>query len=768
MGQSAPAVHPCPHCGTPVAGPPGTFCCHGCEMAASILKDAGLDGWYQARQSAAPRVGAGVASEVAWDRVPVLQAPDGLVEASFAIDGLRCASCTWVCERLLERTEGVQDVHVSYATGRARVRFDPASTDLSGVTSRVAHIGYAPRPVGDPGRPDHDLLLRLGVATFAAANLMGLHIAMYAGAFEGMDPRFMQLFRWMALLLATPVVTWSAVPFHQGAWQGLKARTIHMDLPISLAVVLVYGHALVATLMRHDTYLDSLGMLVALLLGGRVLEARGRRRTAEAATRLAALVPRTARRVTPAGVEEVASDELVAGDRVVLALGDEVPADGVLASGSVQARMAVLTGESRPVDVGQGEALVAGAVIAEGSGELVVTRAAGETLLAQMAAQLEEAADRPIPPTAADRLAPAFVAGTLGVAVATGLLVGTTHGVEEAIARTVAVLVVACPCALALSAPMVGAAGLGATARRGLLLRRSDALEALGRVDRVLLDKTGTVTGGRPEVVAADDDALRIAAGLARMSRHPVSAALLEAAVGRGLPVVVADGVVERPGVGLEGRIDGVRWTLRSGGADRVQLESERGLTHLIRLADAPRPAAADDLARLRALVPDVALLTGDVAEVAERIGAEVGVDQVRASVRPDDKRAAVAQAQASGATVLLVGDGVNDGPALAAADVGVAMQRGAASSVAAADGVLVGERLLPLLWGVRAGREVRKTVRRNMIRSVVYNVVAVAAAVAGWVGPLVAAVLMPLSSGMVIASAAGLEGRLNRLEEVE
>ncbi len=763
---TATAVHPCPHCGTPVAGPVGTYCCHGCEAAAEILGQAGLEGWYAARQQAAPRVGAVRPVDVAWDRLGVTPVSEGLVEATFAIDGLRCASCTWVCERLLERTDGVEDAHVSYATGRARVRFRADATDLGQVTQRVTGIGYTPRPVDDPGHPDRDLMMRLGVAAFAAANLMGLHIALYAGAFEGMDPRFVQLFRWMALLLATPVATWSAMPFHAGAVHGLRVGTVHMDLPVSLAVGLVSLHGLVATVLHRETYLDSLGMLVALLLAGRVLEARGRRRTAEAATRLAARVPRDARRVTEDGVEEVASDALQPGDRVLLALGDDVPADGVLAAGRVSAALAVLTGESRAVDLGVGDALVAGAVIEDGHGELVVTRAAGDTLLAGMARQLQEAADRPVPPTAADRLAPAFVSATLGVAVATLGLVGLSHGLDEAIARTAAVLVVACPCALALSAPMVGAAGLGAAARRGLLMRRPDALEALAQVDVVMLDKTGTVTGGRPEVVAADPEALRIAAGLARMSRHPVSQALLEAAVAQGVPIPVVDDGVEHPGLGLDGTLDGVGWTLRSGGAGIVRITAEDGPTHLIHLADRPRPEAAADLAALRAVVPDVRLLTGDHRGVAERIGADVGLEAVQAEVDPAGKRAAVIDAQQAGHRVLLVGDGVNDGPALAVADVGIAMQSGAASSVAAAGGVLVGDRLAPLVAGVRVGRLVQAAVHRNLWRSGTYNVLAVLAAVLGWIGPLTAAVLMPLSSGLVIASAAGLDGALRRQEE--
>jgi Cu2+-exporting ATPase len=759
------AVAPCPHCGTPVEGPAGAFCCHGCEQAAAILREAGLEGWYAAREQPAPR--AGPAAEVAWSTVPVVAEGEGACRADLAIDGLRCASCVWVTERLLERTEGVRRATVSYATGRAQVVFDPTRLSLADVAARVAAIGYRPRPLGGTDTLDRDLLVRLGVAAFGAMNVMGLSVALYAGWLDGMDERFAALFRWMALLVATPVVTWSAVPFFRGAWQGLRAGLPSMDLPVALAVALLYVHGLVATSVGEEGYLDSVTMLVALLLAGRVLEARGRKRAVDAALSLAASVPRLARRAVGDSVEVVPSAALAVGDRIDLGSGDEVAADGVVLEGRALVRMAVLTGESRPVEVSAGDRVVAGALVEDGAVRVGVVRAGEHTLVARMAADLGAATAAPREPRPTDRLAPAFTVGTLAVAAATALATGSMLGADTALARTVAVLVVACPCALALAEPLVGAAGLGALARRGLLVRSIDGLTALGRVDTVVLDKTGTVTWGRPKVVAASDEAIRVAAGLERFSRHPVASAIVEAAVERGIAIPVATDVREVAGQGIEGSLDGRRWRIRRGGPERVLVEDACGTVHAIALVDVPRPAVADDVARLRRAGLRVVLLSGDDPTVAARVGRDVGVDEVMGGVDPRGKADAVRALQRAGRHVLFVGDGLNDGPALVAADVGVAMADGAASSLLAADAVLAGDRIGPILAGLAAGPVVVARIGVGLRRSLAYNVTAVGAAVAGLVNPLVAAVLMPLSSGLVIANAVGTERAVARAAEV-
>ncbi len=816
-----PLVVGCTHCGTRMEPGPSPYCCSGCEVAAAIVTGAGLARYYAERDAPAPRPAGG---DFAWADLPVACGPEGDASMVLRVDGMTCVSCAWVTERVVQAVPGVMEARVSLASGRMTLRWDPARTDLGTLARRIAAIGYRPRPAGEAGASDRDLLIRAGVAAFLAANVMGLSAALYAGWFDGMDPRFATLFRHVALALVTPLVTWCATPFLAGAWAGLKHRILHVDLPVSIGILAMYGHGIWATWHGEDGWLDSLGMLVALLLIGRVLEQRGRRAAVEAAQALAGSIPGTARRVvsTPEGerIETVSAATLQRGDQVEVGTGEEVPADGrVIVAGGARfdasmlgtaaVRMAVLTGESAPVARRAGDPLVAGALVEEGALRMEVEAAGGETLLARMAKGLGEALDRPVPRELADRVAPAFTAATLVLAVLGFGGWWWASGSHEAARVGMAVLVVACPCALALSGPLATAVGLGAAVERGLLVRTGGALRTLARIDLVTVDKTGTLTHGVPLVHRADDDVLRIASGLERASAHPVARAVLREAARRGMALPTVVDPREVAGVGIEGMVDGVRYRLRAGGPGEVLLEEEVTLTQrhrgkeeeqeeggeerradtkvaggraadVERGAEPPCPKNAvwklrgslelrdvlrDDAARtVEALrtagLPSgaaprrVVLLTGDRAEVAQRIGASTRVDAVVAEMDPEAKAAWVRARQAEGRRVLFVGDGINDGMALVAADVGVAMGEGAAASVTVADAVVVGEGLAPVAAGLRVAWAVDRAVHAGAVRSVVYNLAAVAAALAGAVTPLVAAVLMPLSSLMVAWSA--------------
>ncbi|MBX6365345.1 MAG: cadmium-translocating P-type ATPase, partial [Gemmatimonadetes bacterium] len=508
-----------------------------------------------------------------------------------------------------------------------------------------------------------------------------------------------------------------------------------------------------------------LTMLVAALLAGRVLEAHGRRRAAAAAVALVASAPRAARRVTADGIERVPVSALRRGDVVDVGAGDELPADGVVVEGAGQVRTALLTGEAEPVAVAPGDRVHAGTVLVDGAISVRIEAAGADTVLRRMAARLEAAADQGVRPTSLDRIAPWFTAATLAVAVAVfvGWWVGA--GLDAAVANAVAVLVVACPCALALSHPLAATAGLGAAARRGLLLRSPDTLAAIADVDLVALDKTGTVTEGALTVLEADDAALRIAAGLERYSSHPAARAVVAEAARRGIPLPRGERVREEPGVGIAGRVDGRAWRLRSGGPGVLLLEGDDGARHLLRLGDALRADAAATIAALRREGLEVVLLTGDHPEAARRIAAAVGVDGVVARMGPAEKAEWVEARRAEGRRVLFAGDGLNDGPALAAADVGIAMAGGAASSVLIADGVVSAASLAPVLAARRAARAARRVTRIAQHHSIAYNALAVGAAAAGLMSPLVAALLMPLSSLVVLWGAARVEALVRREE---
>jgi len=752
------AAHACPHCGTPVEEP--GFCCGGCEAAAAIIAGAGADAYYRERTALPARP---MPVDAAWDAVPMTLVGD-MAEVRLSIDGLRCASCVWVVERVLEAADGVEDAHVSYASGQALLRFKPEKIDLTKIAQRIESLGYQPRPVDALGSPDHDLLVRFGFACFIAANVMSLHAAVYAGWLGGMEERYLALFLWLSLALTTPTVLWAAAPFFKGAWQGLKHGLLHMDVPISLAIGVLYAHGVISTLLGHETWLDSVSMLVALLLGGRVLEARGRRRAAEAATALAAQVPRNARRVTATGVERVRVEQLRAGDVLQLASGEEIAADGVVTAGAGQLRMALLTGESAPVAVREGVRVIAGAVVVEGNFTVRVDNVGDETVVAQMAQAVREATERGMT-SPVDRIAPAFTAATLVIAALAGVGWGLHGGVALGVERCVAVLVVACPCALALSWPLAATASIGAAARRGLLVRSAQGLLALADIDAVVLDKTGTATSGELRITRADDAVVRIAAGLERASIHPIARAIVDEAAARGIPLPTARDIVETPGSGLSGLVDGVRYTIRAGAPGTVLLDGPDGLVGELHLRDTLRADTAVAVQRLRAMGLEPELLTGDRDETAQAIAAEAGFRVVRSEVGPLEKQQVIADLQAKGHRVLFAGDGLNDAPAIASADVGVAMGGGAVSSVLSADAVVLERSIVPLVAGIRAARAARAAIRSNMQRSIAYNMVTVLAAVAGGVNPLVAAILMPFSSLWVLYGAMGVERTLAREE---
>jgi Cu2+-exporting ATPase len=643
--------------------------------------------------------------------------------------------------------------------------------DLARLAGTIATLGYRPRLLGDEAAPDRDLLLRLGVATFGALNVMLFSAALYAGWVGDMAPRFVALFHWVSLAVATPVALWSAAPFFAGAWSGLRHRVLHMDLPIALAVAVLYVHGAVVTVGGPEAgwgepYLDSLTMLVALLLAGRLLEGRGRRRAADAAVSLAAVVPATARRLRDDGsVVPVPTGELAVGDRVAVAAGEEIPADGVVSSGKGFVRLALLTGEAEPVSVERGGRVFAGTLLDDGALEVRVAAVSEATVVHRMADELRRAADRAVRPSAADRIAPWFTAITLLAAAATLALWCTLDGPNRGITTMVAVLVVACPCALALSHPLAAAAGLGAAARRGLLFRSSDALLDLAEVDVAALDKTGTVTGGDMAVLAADDDVLRVAAGLERYSVHPVARAITREAALREIPLPVASEVSERVGEGIDGWIDGRLWRLERGGPGRIDLVADDETRRTLLLGDQIRVDTARAVAELRGLGLEVVLLTGDDATSASAMAEAAGIETVLARRTPDEKTRWIRAQAEAGRSVVFVGDGLNDGPALAAARVGIAMGTGAASSILAADGVLATPSVAPVSSAIRAARAARRAVRTNLTRSVAYNVLAVGAAAAGWVNPLVAAVLMPLSSGLVLWGSSRVEVAVRRAE---
>jgi len=802
----------CFHCGLPVPagtswsvvfdGAPRALCCAGCEAVARTIVEAGLAGYYRFRTAPAPTgrevVPAVLAELSVWDHPAVAQtlvrSADGLRETSLLLEDLSCAACVWLTEQRLRRLEGVRAVSVNFATRRATVRWDPGRQDLSGILGAVAAIGYRAHPY-DPRRAQElvererrDRLLRFLVAGALGMQVMTLAEALYAGDWFGIEPEFESFFRWTSLVLTTPVLLFSARPFFAGAWRDLRARRVGMDVPVALGLLLAFLGSIPATLGGGgEVYYDSVVMFVFLLLGARLLEASARVRAAREQEGLARAVPALARRLGGDGEEEqVAAAGLVAGDLVLVLPGEAVPADGVVTAGVSSLDEALLTGESRPVPKRAGERVVGGAVNVESPLEVQVTAVGGETVLAGLLRLIESARGaKPALARAADRAARWFVAAVLAVAAGVAFAWWQVDP-SRVLPVVVSVLVVTCPCALSLATPVAFAVAGGALARRGLLVTRGEAMEGLARADVVVFDKTGTLTEGRLRVErvvtfggASREEVLAAAAALEAGSEHPIARAV--AAACGSAARVRAEEVRNSPGRGITGSVAGERLVLGSPAfvagelATPVPAEIERlareghtlvalaggsGWRGALLLDDAPREGARELVAELRRDGRRVVLLTGDLPEVAARLAAAVGIDEVEAAATPERKLARIAELGSGGLTVAMVGDGVNDAAALGAAPVAVAMGDGAYLAASVADAVLTSGRLADLSFAFRHAARTLRVVRQNLALALLYNLAAIPLAAAGQVPPWLAAVGMSASSALVVLNAVRLRAR--------
>ncbi len=782
----------CVHCNLPIPPPDRVearidgkslaFCCRGCLNAYRILTGAGLGAFYEQRTWAEPGVPEG-AFDTAYDpgylERFVRPSPGGAA-VDVLVDGIRCASCVWVLERWVGALPGVREVRVNFATHRARVVFDPEAVTPAAVFTRIAQIGYRPRPFSPSeaearaARERRGLLVRFGTAAFFSMQLMVYALGLYAGYFHGMGPG---LRRWLQLLtgvVATPVVFYAGWPFLAGAGRSLRNRAPDMDLLVGLGVGCAYGYSWFAWATGRETYFESAAMVVTLLLLGRLVEAGARRAASAGIDRLLRLAPETALRLEGDTTVAVDPGALAPGDRVWVRAGDRFPADGVVVEGATEVDESAATGEPVPVGRGPGDPVLAGTTNLGAGVTVEVTTRAADSFVGRVARLVEEAQARRAPIQAlADRVAGRFVPFVLLLAAVTfGFWAAAGRPVGTALLRAVAVLVVACPCALGLATPVALVVAAGAGARRGILFRGGDVLEALGRARRVALDKTGTLTLGRPRVERVEgprpERALAVAAALEHGASHPLAAAVLEEARRRGVEAAARPGVRAHPGLGVEASgppeaLAGSRRFLEDRGVTvppgpddgALEIHVAEGGTYLgrIRLSDPLRPDAPAAVAALAGLGLRPALLTGDRERAAREVARRVGIREVHARLSPEDKAMWVRGRQAAGEPVLMVGDGINDAPALAAAAVGCALAGGTDVALDTSDLVLTRPDLLRLAEAVGLARRTLAVVRQNLGWAFGYNLVALPLAASGRLAPVWAAAAMAASSVAVLAN---------------
>ena len=801
-----PAALDCFHCGTPVpagAPPPITIdaiprpmCCAGCAAVAEAIVASGLTDYYRLRTSfPAPgdTVPAALRDAARYDD-PVLQTrfvtgDSDRREVTLMLEGVRCAACVWLNERHVARLPGVLSFQANYATSRAQLVFDARRVALSAILQAIEAIGYHAVPYTPDAeqaalaRERKRRLRELGVAGVFGMQVMMLAEALYAGAFFGIEPEFRVFFSWLSLLLTLPVLLYAGAPFFRGAVRDLRARRIGMDVPVALGLGLAFIASAAATIVGHgEIYYDAVVMFVFFLLAARYADFSARRKALLAIEALTPATPEIATRVHAGRTETVGIESLRVGDRVLVRPGEFVLADGRVVDGVSSVDEALLTGEATPRPCRAGDRVIAGAVNGDGPLTIEIERAGGDTVLAGIKRLLARAAaERPRAVNLADRAAVWVTAGVIAAAaVAGGYWISVAP--ERAVSIVIAMLIVTCPCALALATPLAYTAAARRLARTRLLVARPAVLERLPRVTHVLLDKTGTLTHGEPELIAVNpgaqrERALALAAALAVHSEHPLARALRRAA---GVSAYAATAVRNAPGAGIRGVIDGRNYALGSPsfvatefaravhdtarvtpGASVVQLADERGVVATFELRDAVRADAHAAIAALKRRGLTVEMLTGDHEAAAADAAQRSGIDRYRAGLLPEDKLRAVRELQARGVVVLMVGDGVNDAAALAAADVAVAMGRGAGMAQSAAGMVTLAPNLDVLARAFDVAAATRRNIKQNIALAIAYNAVALPLAAAGFVAPWLGALGMSASSLVVVLSAqrVGVDG---------
>ncbi|MAY39559.1 MULTISPECIES: heavy metal translocating P-type ATPase [Spongiibacter] len=794
----------CYHCGEPlpakghysliIDGQERAMCCPACVAVSETILGAGLDDYYRLRDQQASRPNDGAEDFLQYDSPAVFQqfssSRNGLWQSQLSIGDMHCAACAWLIEHRLGMMDGVRSIRVNLQRGKATVEWDPATVKLSAVFDAIYRLGYGVQPWSAEGHLEQmreqqrGLLRRLGLAGVAMMQLMMVAVALYAGDFQGIDDDTRSLLRWFSLALATPVIAYSSQPFFKGAWRGLRSRRLGMDVPVSLALIAAYLASLQATVRGEGhVYFDTVSMFCFFLLLSRFIQNNLQLRREQT---MRPLLPMTARKLLADGSNQwLALSALEPGDEIVVQPGEVVPVDATIIAGSSSVEDSAFTGEFMPKRKAVGELVLAGSHNIDGSLYLRVGAEVGQSRLSQIDQLLDSARlNRPPIAELADRLSGYF---TLFVLFCSGaaFFYWSVHPGHSAFLTALAVLVVSCPCALSLATPSSYAAAISALRRRGALVANAAVLENLEHISHVIFDKTGTLTEGRPRLMAIERDSeieearlLGIASALELESSHPIAQAFARdrlADAGFTPMTLHASNLELRAGEGVEGDVDGQRYRIGSRRfclPDAAEADDGNMTVYLVRdgvllarfvLQDSLREEAKQAVSALQSRGIRSLLLSGDDSDQVAWLAGQLHFDEYRAACSAADKLARIRELQAQGATVMMVGDGVNDAPVIAAADVSIAMAAASDLTRSCADVALLSNRLSLIETVFEKAVQMRRVLRQNIFWALLYNGTALPAAAMGLVPPWLAALGMSASSLVVVLNALRLDRREQR-----
>ncbi|MFQ2000429.1 heavy metal translocating P-type ATPase [Aeromonas veronii] len=792
---------PCYHCGEPVPANSGysleikgivrPMCCPGCQAVAETIMECGLASYYDHRTAPGTK-GDLVPEELAalthYDLAEVQQEfvtdSGTLREIQLTVEGLTCAACAWLIERHLMTLGGLRYINVNTTTHRARIKWDPNQLSLSDILKGFAQIGYRAYPFQTHqqealyAKEVRSYMFRLALAGLGSMQVMMCAVALYMDLFISVEDEFMVYFKWISLLLSTPIMIYSAQPFYVGAWRSLKQGHLSMDVSVSLALIGAFIASMWATVFNTgEVYYDSITMFVFFLLLGRFLELRARRKASESSSNLARLVPIMATRIDDEGEHEVAAKTLQVGDRVRVLAGATLPADGIIVEGQASLNESMLTGEQLPLLKQRGDQVYAGTINTDAPLQIRVSHRIEESRIAQIMRLQDHALDdKPAIAQMADQLSRHFILVLLIIAAAVWTF-WHFHQPDQAFWVTLAVLVATCPCALSLATPTALTSATANLTRNGILLRRGHVLDVLTKANRIVMDKTGTLTTGEISLTGTttlaemdETHCLAIARAMEAQSEHPIARAFR-------LPT---DSIAVLPsareitpviGHGITALVDGVRYRIGSArwlGLDPAQehgrglaiyLADEQQVLARFNLEDTLRPDARALIAAFKAAGLQTTVLTGDSSLQAEEIARELGVDELVKGVSPDGKLAYLKAREAQGDISIMVGDGINDAPVLAGAHASFAMAGGTDLAKNSADAILLADDLSRLLEARVLAMRTRKIIIENFAWSIGYNLLVLPLAACGWLPPYLAAAGMSLSSLIVVTNSM----RLNR-----